>query len=156
MLNVTLRIEYLGDLRWTTFPWNILDRSWLFEFFGHWREIFYLRDLLFLWFFVNLLCALWCLNLVFGSLQRLNWGRLPLIKNKRRISLLSGVLCCDIVLVAEWESKATIHRAIWYCWRHYINSIDWSSEIIIWNSACCPIWVERLNNMLRVLLSQSC
>ena len=58
MLDVTLRIEYLGNLSWTTFPWNILDRSWVFEFFSYGREIFDLRNLFFLWLFVNLLCAL--------------------------------------------------------------------------------------------------
>ena len=156
MLDLTLRIKHLGDLSWTKFPWDILNRIWFFDLFGFGREIFDLGRLFLLWFFINLLCALWCLNLVFGSLKRLYWRRLSLIKNKRCVSLLFGARYYHIVLVAEWESKATIHSAIRYSWRHYINTIDWSRKIIFWNSACCSVWVERLDNMLRVLLGQGC
>ena len=150
MLDVNLRIKNLG---WTTFPWNLLDRSWLLEFFGKRREIFDFWNFLFLWLFFNLLCALWCLNLVFGTSQGLDWRGLALIKNKRCVSWLPAAWYCHIVFIAEWESNSTIHCAIWNSWRHYINAIYWRSKIIFRYSTSCPIWVESLNNMLRVLLS---
>ena len=153
MLDLNLRIEHLG---WTVFSWNFLDRSWLLEFLGKRREIFDFLNFLFLLLFFNLLCALWCLNLVFGCSQRLNWRGLTLIKNKRCVSGLSTALCSHIVFIAEWESNPTIDSAIRNSWRHYINTIDWSCEIIFRYRASCAIWVKGLNNMLRVLLSQSC
>ena len=148
-------VKHLGRLSRTPLPWKILNRRRFFLFFYGRRKIFPLCHLFFLWFFFNLLCTLRSLNLVFGGLQRLNWGGLALIENQRGISWLSVAWGCPHnVLIAERKCYPTCHCAIRNSGSHYINTIDWSCKLIFRNSACRPVWIEGLNDMFRVLLSQ--